>query len=60
MAKDMLDSDESDNGDGGAQLGGDIDFKVNEDFARRFTHSKKREELRQCMYSCSSLIRSKC
>ena len=26
---------------------GDPDFKVNEDYARKYTHNKKREELRK-------------
>jgi len=25
-------------------------FKINEDFARRFEHNKKREELHQCQF----------
>lgn len=52
MAKDLLDSDGSDSDDGGVQLEGSIDFKVNEAFARKFTHNKKREELQHCMCSC--------
>ena len=50
MAKDLLSSDGSDNEDGGAQLRYDTDLKVNEHFARKFTHNKIREELRRCMY----------
>lgn len=49
MAKELLSSDESDKEAGGVQLEGGMDFKVNEDFARKFTHNKKREELRRCM-----------
>ena len=48
MAKQLLDSDASESEDGGVQLGKDSDFTVNEDFARKFTHNKKREELRRC------------
>lgn len=45
MAKLLLDSDASESEDGGALLAEGSDFRVNEDFARRFTHNKKREEL---------------
>jgi protein KRI1 len=51
MAKDLLDSDGSESDHGGVQISNGTDFKVNEDFARKFTHNKKREELRRCMYS---------
>ena len=44
MAK-LLDFDGSESEDGGAQLAGSPDFKVNQDFAKRFMFSKKREEL---------------
>jgi protein KRI1 len=47
MAK-LLDSDESESEDGGAQIARNPTFTVNEDFARRFTHNKKREELHRC------------
>ena len=53
MVKDLLSSGESDHEGGGVQLRNGADFKVNEDFARKFTHNKKREELRRCMLSCS-------
>jgi protein KRI1 len=46
----LLDSDsESENGgsDGGAPLESQ-DFKINEEYARRFEHNKKREELQRC------------
>ena len=51
MAKDLLGRDESDSENGGVQLQDGTDFKINKDFARKFIHNKKREELRQCMYS---------
>jgi len=51
MAKALLESDGSDSENGGVQLEDSTDFKVNEAFARKFTHNKKREEMRQCMYS---------
>ena len=46
MAK-LLDSDESESEDGGVQIARSPVFAVNEDFAKRFTHNKKREELRR-------------
>lgn len=53
-ARKLLDDDNSsDSGDesGGVAIGNvDNDFKVNEEYARRFEHNKKREELRQCKY----------
>ncbi|ODA82577.1 hypothetical protein RJ55_01084 [Drechmeria coniospora] len=39
----LLDDSESDSDDGGAQLQG-TSFKVNEEYAKRFEHNKKREE----------------
>ena len=47
MAK-LLDFDGSESEDGGVQLAGGPDFKVNEDFAKRFTFNKRREELHRC------------
>jgi protein KRI1 len=38
-------SSEDDQEDGGATLGSSADLKINEEFARRFEHNKKREEL---------------
>lgn len=38
---------DSDSDDGGAQLD-NSDFKVNEEYARRFEHNKKREERQKC------------
>ena len=49
MGKDFLGSDGSDSEDGGVQLQNSTEFKVNEEYARKFTHNKKREELRRCM-----------
>ena len=46
MAK-PLDFDDSQSEDGGMQVTDRADFKVNQDFAKRFTHNKKREELRR-------------
>jgi protein KRI1 len=50
MAKDLLVSDGSDSENGGVQLEDSTDFKVNEAFARKFTHNKKREEMQQCEF----------
>lgn len=47
MARDLLSSDGSDSEDGGARVK-PTDLKVNESFARRFEHNKKREELQRC------------
>ena len=56
MPKELLSSDSSDSDEGGAQLE-TKDFKVNEDFARRFEHNKKREEKQKCMsYKCLPVI----
>jgi protein KRI1 len=46
MAK-LLDLDGSESEDGGVQIKDGADFKINQDFAKRFTHNKKREELRR-------------
>ena len=48
MATRLLDSDASESEDGGVEIENNTDFKVNEVFARKFTHNKKREELRRC------------
>lgn len=48
MAKDLLSSDGSDSEDGGAEIKTG-DLKVNQAYARRFEHNKKREELQRCM-----------
>lgn len=42
----FLSDSESDNDDGGAKLE-EPGFKINEDFAKRFEHNKKREELQR-------------
>lgn len=54
-ARKLLDDDSSsDSGDesGGVPIGkqspDDSAFKVNEDYARRFEHNKKREEMQKC------------
>lgn len=52
MGKDLLSSDGSDSEDA-TQNG--ADFKVNEDFARKFTYNKKREELKRCPCSSSTI-----
>lgn len=50
----MLDDDSSsDSGDesGGVPIGNeDSQFKINEDYAQRFEHNKKREELQKCKF----------
>lgn len=45
-------SSDEDSGDesGGMALGDGQDFKINKDFARRFEHNKKREELQKCAH----------
>ena len=63
-AKLLLDDENSDS-DGGRMRGvsiskgsaesGNTGFTVNEQFARRFEHNKKREELHRCMFPCSAL-----
>ncbi|KAI5282256.1 hypothetical protein KEM52_003725, partial [Ascosphaera acerosa] len=52
LAKILLDDDSSDE-DGGVALALDVtaptgEFKVNEEYARRFEYNKKREELARC------------
>jgi protein KRI1 len=42
---DSSSSSEDDQEDGGATLGPSGEFKINEEYARRFEHNKKREEL---------------
>ncbi|KFA46764.1 hypothetical protein S40293_06815 [Stachybotrys chartarum IBT 40293] len=41
----LLDDSDSDSDDGGAPVEAEAGFKVNKEFARRFEHNKKREEL---------------
>ncbi len=43
-----MSSDSSDSEDGGAEITPDPALKVNEEYARRFEHNKKREELARC------------
>ncbi|KAL2155933.1 hypothetical protein VTH82DRAFT_675 [Thermothelomyces myriococcoides] len=38
---------EDDQEDGGATLGNSVELKINEEYARRFEHNKKREELQR-------------
>jgi hypothetical protein len=53
MAMDILSSsDTSDGEDGAVRLQNGDNFIVNEEYARRFEHNKKREELRRCMPFC--------
>lgn len=52
----LLDEDSSsDSGDdaGGVPVAGSAEagFKINEEYARRFEHNKKREEVAKCMFS---------
>lgn len=42
---DEISSSDDDQEDGGAALGSSTELKVNEEYARRFEHNKKREEL---------------
>lgn len=57
----LLDDDSSD--DSGDESGGvpinnePSEFKVNEEYARRFEHNKRREEVQQCMYPFNSILR---
>lgn len=55
----MLLDDSDSNGDSDGEAGGvkvnrasdeTFNFKINEEFARRFEHNKKREELQKCMF----------
>ena len=48
MAKGLLDSDGSGHDDDDSELQQGPDFKVNAEYARKFTHNKKREELEAC------------
>ncbi|KIX94441.1 uncharacterized protein Z520_09827 [Fonsecaea multimorphosa CBS 102226] len=47
MARELLSSDSSDSEDGGADVPPSDELKVNEAYARRFEHNKKREELQR-------------
>ena len=55
MARGLLDSDASDSEDGGINVQ-PLDLKVNESFARRFEHNKRREELQRCMLEDRPII----
>lgn len=61
MAKELLtsdsdsDSDSSDVENGGTELSG-TDFKVNEEFAKRFEFNKRREEVQRCEYQHSRTL----
>jgi hypothetical protein len=44
----LNDSSEDESDGGGAELG----FKVNEEYAKRFEHNKKRAELHRCKFTC--------
>lgn len=53
------DSDSDSDSQGGVSVAPGADFKINEEYARRFEYNKKREERQQCMlfkYSTSCLI----
>lgn len=45
--RNLLDDSESESDGGGAPVG-DTPFTVNEEYARRFEHNKKREERHRC------------
>lgn len=48
-------SSDEDSEDGGAQLADESSsFKINEEYARRFEHNKKREERQRCKTALSS------
>ena len=49
----LLDDSDSDSEDGGAPIG-ESGFKVNEEFAKRFEHNKKREERQKCRSKLNS------
>lgn len=47
----LLDSDSEDSGDDSVEGGAPLEeggFKINEEYAKRFEHNKKREELHKC------------
>ncbi|KEF55968.1 uncharacterized protein A1O9_07548 [Exophiala aquamarina CBS 119918] len=58
MARELLSSDASDSEDGGAIVVNDH-LKVNESFARRFEHNKKREELQKLQDKLGSTSRKR-
>lgn len=48
------DSDSDSDSQGGVSVAAGADFKINEEYARRFEYNKKREERQQCMFTKSS------
>ena len=54
IAMDLLSDASSDSEDGGAQLRSDS-LQVNEEYARKFEHNKKREERQKRMYNLSQI-----
>jgi hypothetical protein len=59
----LEDDSSSDSGDesGGVPLGDSsegVAFKINEEYARRFEHNKRREEMQQRMYNNAEKLRS--
>ena len=55
--KALLDDSSDESGDelGGVNLAEGQAFKVNEEYARRFEHNKKREELQRCTHDPDQL-----
>lgn len=54
--KALLDDGSDESGDeGGVNLAEGQEFKINEEYARRFEHNKKREELQRCAHSPNQL-----
>lgn len=51
------DSESSDESGGGAKLD-EPAFKINEEYAKRFEHNKKRAELHRCMFCCYYTLNS--
>lgn len=54
----LLDDSDSDSDDGAAI--GSSSFKVNEEYARRFEHNKKREEKQRCTFQLDFSVQYKC
>lgn len=54
----LLDDSDSESDDGAAI--GSSSFKVNEEYARRFEHNKKREETQRCMFQFHFPIQYQC
>lgn len=54
--KALLDDSSDESGDeGGVTLAEGQEFKINEEYARRFEYNKKREELQRCAHSPNQL-----